>query len=233
MEWILVSSYSPFIWQNAIYAGMIFLSMLYFVITILGGLFEGDIADSGEGDGECDGDDGADDSDDSQSDSGVLGSLDLLNTQHRCPFTFAITSLLLIWGMTGYLLNVFEISLIPLSIGVVLGFLSNMFLSGFLALMIVRRIAPLIARTMPCGQGSTNRFDLIGKMARPSTILEPKKTGYIEICLPNGGIVNKLAKLEGDTGVLRRQDTVYVSDYDHESDIYTVIPVSANKTEVS
>ena len=242
MEWILTSPFSPLMWNNVIFAGMMFIAMAYFLFTILGGLFEGDVSegqvehmdqyDAGlDGGSEHhflhhDGDvQDADDGDtDHGNDVGSEGSLDLFNTQKRCPFVFALTTFLLLWGMAGYMMNIFDLCILPASFGAILGFVSTLILTGFVSLMIVRQIAPIIAKTLPYGHGSINRYDLIGQLANPSTILEPGKIGYIEIPMSNGSVINKLAELHSSGGLLRRSDSVYVSEYDHERDLYIVVP---------
>jgi hypothetical protein len=222
---------------------MVFLAMLYFVITILGGLFEGDLTEGHDGSSHMDSYDAGFDGgsehhflhhdtavshdnahgDDGDNVSGS-GSFDLFNTRRRCPFTFAITAFLLIWGIGGYMCSIFELSLLPIGSYPVIAPLITVFLSGFIAVMIVRQIAPIIAKTLPYGHGSTNKYDLIGMQANPSTMLAPGKVGYIEVCVSGGGVINKLARLDGGSETLGRKDSVYITDYDYETDLYIVVP---------
>lgn len=243
MEWLLISPISPLLWYNALFAGMIFLAMLYFVITILGGLFEGDLTEGHDGSSHMDsydagldggsehhflhhdGDSGHDDAhgDDGDDVSGS-GSFDLFNTQKRCPFTFAITTFLLIWGISGYMCSIFDLSVLSVATYPVIAPIITIFITGLLSILIVRQIAPIIAKTLPYGHGSTNRYDLIGKLANPSTILEPGKIGYVEVHVSGGGVISKLARLDFGSETLRRKDSVYITDYDHEADLYVVVP---------
>jgi hypothetical protein len=130
---------------------------------------------------------------------------------------------MLMWGILGYIANMFLLPQFP-------DFHVPVFLLGFAgtslgSLLIVRRIAPIVAKTMPSGKLSTGKYDVIGLTATPSTILEPGRVGFIDVQI-EGGDLMKLARLESYEGpALRRGDKVLVCDYDEGSDTYIVTPL--------
>lgn len=243
MDWATHPA-SPLLWQNCIFAAMIFLSMLYFTVSILGGMFEADVGDDvdagdadvgGEGDGVTADSDAADgDADGGEADADepdahtsfssiVVG---VLNTENRCPLTLALSSLMLIWGVAGYIINVFLLGWIPWNLGISLGFGLSFVASGAFAVACVRKIAPLLARAMPSGKTSVTAYDLIGRHACPSTLLAPGEKGFVEI-EGEMGVITKLAVLKAYEGPpLRRSDRLLVQDYDHEKELYVVVPLT-------
>jgi hypothetical protein len=121
----------------------------------------------------------------------------------------------------GYLINVFAFGDLSSSIGITLGFFLNLFGTGFIAIFLVRRITPIIAKTMPSGKTSGTGYDLVGKQATVSTLLGPGEVGNVVIDTGKGEI-NVRAKLIGYEGpVLRFGDKVILFSYDDETEIYS------------
>jgi|GEM_PF-3510616 len=197
----MIFSLSPFEGYNAIFAAMIFISLVYFAIaslTGIGGHEGGDMADGHGFDHDMDHDFGHDahaeaqeagESDhdhdhdhQSEESGGFLYILTgILNTEHKCPLTYAVFILLLIWGVTGYIINASLLKKSPEFFFKTVAILSHA-LSGIVALLITRKVAPMIARSIPSGKGASKSYkDFIGENAEVSTILHPQKEGMVAI----------------------------------------------------
>lgn len=290
MEWLNHPA-SPFQWYNCIFAAMIFLSGLYFTISILGaaGDDHGDADHGGDAHGDADhgdadhagGADGDTDHGDAHYDAGHAGDIhgvglhhgdvhhgvhhegdlhhgdghdahhahgdsdhhagahhslipsltDILNTEKRCPLSLALSLLLMIWGVAGYIFNVFAMETVSGLVGESLSFVLGLVGAGAVSLFAVRRMSGVIARHMPSGRVSDSEADLVGRRATPSTLMDPDKLAFVEIESPSGEIKKQaLLKLyEGPP--LRRGAELVVFGY--EEGIYLVAPVEREESKPS
>jgi hypothetical protein len=236
MEWLNHPA-SPLQWYNCVFAAMIFLSGLYFTVSILGASADeggdayGDAADSGEAEaeaGEADhGNDAGGDGDAETEGSGhsfTPSLTDALNTEGRCPLSLALSLLMMIWGVSGYVYNVFFRQSVSDVAGEGLAFVLGLTVAATVALFSVRRISPVMARHMPRGKVSDTEADLVGRRATPSTLMAPGEPAFVEIENP-GGEIKKRALLKLYEGPpLRRGAELVVFGY--EEGMYYVAPVN-------
>lgn len=173
-------------WYNIVFFAPCILSIVYISITVLSGLADGDDNHDGHNYDDGSSDDG-DDSDDSDSDehnhnnhfSLGVSMLDILNLRNRCPKFLAFSMLFLFWGVIGLGINRAIINF-P-GIIFICAFAGNVLFSGFISILLVRLIAPVIASTIPGSPVIFSENDFIGKKAKVSTILDRKNGGMVII----------------------------------------------------
>lgn len=212
---------NPLLWQNIIFIALLFLGFLYFTIQVLGAV-DSDTGGDADVDGDGDGDgEGEADSDDHGGFGGRM-IVGVLNTKGRAPVTQAVALLLLVWGLSGYIVNIFILSKIPS--GLTIGFVFNLIVSGGIGVVAVRLVLPLMVKMMPQGATSLTRQGLVGKVGKVSTILTPESPGYVNIDV-GSGVINVLATLVESENQLKSGDKVFLFDYDEKTGIYLCSPV--------
>ncbi|MFH0821421.1 MAG: hypothetical protein V2B18_01630 [Pseudomonadota bacterium] len=237
MDWLSHPA-SPFLWQNAVFAAMIFLAMLYVTVSVMSGITGGD-ADAHGGDvhhdhggghelndahdmhaGPHHGDTGTHHVEkDGASPSFIEG---VLNTQRRCPVTLAVVYLLMSWGVFGYIFNVFVLESAVDLVGMGPGFLLGFVITGGVAVFLVRRIASLVAMTMPSGKACESESDFIGYRATVSTILAPNEVGTVVIDIGKGVLHKQAILVHYEGEPLRRGTELIILDL--KDGIYCVVP---------
>lgn len=219
---------NPFAWYNAIYFGLFILPMIYWTLTALGL-----ISDSFDIDGDMDMDGDGDVDADVDAEISFLGSfMGVLNAK-KCPLTMALGLLMLSWGVFGYTLNSIILSNIPdIIIIKELSFLTMFFVvlagSGLAALLLVRRVAPLMARSLPQECPSLGKRAFVGHIAEVSTILKPDSEGMIIVDVGHA-IMSYTALLQDSQTPLKRGDKVQIIGYDEEKERFICCPYTDMK----
>ena len=234
-------SFSPLEGYNAIFAGMIFLSIIYFAIASLTGIggdhgdapdghdmdaghMDHDIGHDAHAEGDADGHDHDHDHDhDGDNNAGFVDLLSgLLNTEHRCPLTYAVFIMLLIWGAGGYLFNAGILRNTPNIFFTLVAVISHVG-TGLIAILITRQVAPIVARSIPTSKGISQTYkDFVGKSAEVSSILDPEKGGMITIDM--GSSVTKVrAKLTDYEGPPLKRGTKVLIVAHLSDDLYECV----------
>lgn len=212
-----------FQWYNIIFIGPAFLSAFWIAYTIFTGI--GQDMDGGHDHSvDVDHDHDIDHDDFDQGPSGA-GVLDFLNLKNRCPKTLGFSILFLTWGALGYVINMTIVKL-P-GILFLPAFAGNVFGVGIIAILTVRTVAPIIAKSLPSDDYNyPTTIDMIGKRGKVSNLMSIENGGSIVIDIGGGAPLVKRARLldsyKGET--LGRNSEVVVVDL--EGDILVCAPIS-------
>ena len=154
--------------------------------------------------------------------------MSLLNLQNRCPLTFGLSVLFVIFGVCGYLVNTVFLS--KLGWVLYLGMPLNLAVSSIVAIGVTRKVAPFVASTIPSDPKHTKMTDFIGCRAKVSNILDSEEGGKIIIERYGASISHSAILVPGYEGeALRRPQEVVIIDFREGKFICALPPESLVK----
>lgn len=138
----------------------------------------------------------------------------------RCPASIVVTTMLLLFGGTGTVLNFLIRPLLELSSVFVVGSLVPALLVMFFGSSFVART---VARFLPTTETTSVRsFDLVGRTGR--TLLETDHDSGLAQLRVDGDVFQVPARTENPGTVIAKDAPIMVLSYDEGTDAFIVIP---------